>query len=518
MRDDTTLLRLYVQDGSEEAFAELVHRHLRFVYHSALRQCGSNRAQAEDITQEVFCDLARKARFLTGHPSLLSWLLKSTRFSATVARRTQDRRRARETEAATMDHALRENSPATNWEQLQPVLDEALCALSERDRQALLLRFFDDLPFAELGVRLGVSEDAARMRIERALERLRLVLGKRGISSSAAAVGLLMANQPALAAPAGLAAGVCSAALAAGAAAGSPVIAAFVLMNLKTLIPAGVALFALGIAFVEFNRATQAEARATASRQETATLLTRLQAVESQLRPAVVAPASSSLQPAPATNAPASMPPVSGWSTPTPSAAEELNRLAKLRARWTQLTKSEEIVAEMHLSPEKTRRVRDLLLDRVQTQLDGMAVVRSKSDLTPEQRGQALEQALARVDAEIAIELGPDAYANYVKARDVAAMRNSLLNGEIGGALIDADGPLTAVQAGALAEILVELQPTIKTPADRAKVQSDILRRAESVLSPLQVSALRRFYETDEQMGRLMKSDGQDGFNFRPGR
>lgn len=223
MTDDAELLRRYAEENSEAAFAELVRRHLGLVYHAALRQCGGDAHRAEDVAQAVFTDLARKAGKLAGRPVLAGWLHTSTRYAAAQAVRTEVRRQVREREAQTMNEILTEGDAgrdaAVEWERMRPVIDEALHGLGERDREAVLLRFFEGRAFAEIGARLRLTEDAARMRVERALEKLHAALAKRGITSTAAALGGVLANQATAAAPVGVAASVTGAALA-GAAVG----------------------------------------------------------------------------------------------------------------------------------------------------------------------------------------------------------------------------------------------------------------------------------------------------------
>ena len=112
--------------------------------------------------------------------------------------------------------------PATgdaDWQKLAPVLDQVISELPERDRDAVVLRFIESRPFREIGVTLHLTEDAARMRVERALEKLRGALERRGITSTSTALGLALANQAAAAVPAGVTASVTGAALT-GAAAG----------------------------------------------------------------------------------------------------------------------------------------------------------------------------------------------------------------------------------------------------------------------------------------------------------
>lgn len=214
MNDDAHLLRRYADEGSEAAFAELVQRHLSLVYHAALRQCGGDAHRAQDVAQKVFSDLARKAKSLSHRPSLAGWLYTSTRYAAAQAVRAESRRQAREHEAFRMNEIEAQHSePAAEWSALRHVIDEALHSLGERDREAVLLRFFEGKGFAELGAELALSEDGARMRVQRALEKLRTRLARHGITSTAGALGLTLSQQAGAALPAGLASAVTSTAI-----------------------------------------------------------------------------------------------------------------------------------------------------------------------------------------------------------------------------------------------------------------------------------------------------------------
>lgn len=220
MTGDAELLRRYARDHSQAAFAELVHRHLPFVYAAALRQTNGASHRSEEIAQTVFIDLARKARLLTGRDSIAGWLHTGVHHAAAQLKRTEQRRERREHEAHAMQHLHSSDTPSVDWDRLRPVIDDALLELPERDRQVLFLRFFQGLAFADLGRRVGLSEDAARMRVDRALDKLRLRLARRHITSTAAALGGLLLHQPAVAVPAGLAAKITGSALATTTAAG----------------------------------------------------------------------------------------------------------------------------------------------------------------------------------------------------------------------------------------------------------------------------------------------------------
>jgi RNA polymerase sigma factor (sigma-70 family) len=191
MISDPELLARFARSRSEDAFAELVRRHVNLVYSAALRQVGGDGHLAQDVAQTVFSDLARKAPALVHRATLTGWLYTSARFAAAKTVRSEHRRRDRE------EQFMREpndTAPEADWEQLRPVLDEVMHQLQETDREAILLRYFENRPFAEIGARCGLNENAARMRVERALEKLRNLLARRGVTTAAALASVISAH------------------------------------------------------------------------------------------------------------------------------------------------------------------------------------------------------------------------------------------------------------------------------------------------------------------------------------
>lgn len=178
MTDDAQLLRLYAETRSESAFAELVQRHVDLVYSTALRQLNGDTHLAQDVAQNVFTALARKASSLSSHCSVVGWLYLGAQHAAAQAVRSEQRRRTREQEAYRMHELSHDSSGIDDWDRVSPLLDEAMHELPPLDRDAVLLRYFEQRPFAEVGATLNVSEDAARMRVDRALEKLRGLLGR----------------------------------------------------------------------------------------------------------------------------------------------------------------------------------------------------------------------------------------------------------------------------------------------------------------------------------------------------
>jgi RNA polymerase sigma factor (sigma-70 family) len=215
MVDDAELLRRYVEEGSEEAFAGLVQRHLSLVYYHALRRTGGDAELAAEVCQGVFIQLAKKARSLRHHPVLNGWLFTTTRHLAINARVAEDRRRRREPEASTMQASSAEQDQPAEWERVRPMLCDTLEALRDQDRTVVLLRFFGGHPFPEIGRMLRISEEAARKRVDRALDKMQAALAQRGVTSTSAALGIALANQAAaIVVPNGLSASITTVALA----------------------------------------------------------------------------------------------------------------------------------------------------------------------------------------------------------------------------------------------------------------------------------------------------------------
>lgn len=261
---DVQLLGRYAQQGSEEAFAQIINRHADFVYSAALRQVTSPDLAGE-IAQKVFLDLARKAgalaQKLRPEASLAGWLYRSTRFAALGFRREEQRREAREKQAM---NELRpfppETETALDWEGLRPWLDEAMSSLSDADRDALLLRFFKNQDFRAVGVSLGISDDAAQKRVSRALEKLRDLLARRGVTTSLGALSVALSTNAVQSAPLGLATAISTAIAASAATVPTTIVAvtkAFAMTTLQKAIIGAALAAAIGTGIHQARRASQ---------------------------------------------------------------------------------------------------------------------------------------------------------------------------------------------------------------------------------------------------------------------
>jgi RNA polymerase sigma factor (sigma-70 family) len=235
-KSDAQLLREYSAQKSEAAFGDVVRRYADLVYSAALRQLGSPDLAGE-IAQRVFIDLALKARSLASSlredASLAGWLYRATRFAALNLLREERRRHAREREVMQELYSTPEAPP--DWNNLAPLLDEAISALGEQERDALLLRFFQNQDFRTVGAALGVSDNAAQKRVAHSLEKLRAILQRRGVTTTTAALSIALASQAVQAAPAGLAAAWITASLASAATKGGATLAFLKLMSMTKL-------------------------------------------------------------------------------------------------------------------------------------------------------------------------------------------------------------------------------------------------------------------------------------------
>jgi RNA polymerase sigma factor (sigma-70 family) len=530
MIGDAELLRRYAEENSEAAFAELVQRHLNLVYFAALRQVGDPH-RAGDITQAIFTDLARKAQVLSRRPVLTSWLHTSTRFTAAKLRRSEHRRRRYEQEAETMNSLLRDETTNAEWERLRPLIDDTLHELSERDRDAVLLRFFEGRPFAEVGEALKISEDAARMRVERALERLRVGLEGRGVTSTGSALAVALATQTSAAVPVGLAAAVTSGALAAAATGAAGLVAsatAFMGMSKFGFGVAGVAVLAgtFGLAISERRARRVAEASVAAASHDYERSHARLVALE---RTAQVAEPTS-LQAKPADN-------LGSNQTSTGAAVahetEAINELVRSNAKaagdlflarhpavkqafldWEAATLNTSclpLYRALNLSPAQIEQFQVLhrgesrLHMETQSQImgDGITDVDEAIELSV---SSGLERH--EVEARLRELLGADGYRTYLEFQRTRGAREYAAS--LAEALCFSPTPLTADQARQMVRI-IDQNSTRETTRLSKFDWNAISTAANGILSSDQLAALDLVRAEDRYMQALNQERGSAG-------
>jgi len=286
MTSDLDLLRQFARENSQDAFTEIVRRHVNLVYSAALRQIRSPQL-AEEIAQSVFADLARSGTGIlpvNETNSLAPWLYSVTRRTAIDAIRKESRRQLREQISVEMNDM---NATANEWTQIEPMLDDAMAALDETDRSAILLRYFENKNLREVGESLKISDDAAQKRVGRAVERLREFFSKQKITIGASGLTVLISANAVQSAPVGLAATISAATVLAGTAVHtSTVIAATktIAMTIiqKTLITATLAVTA-GAGIYEAHQVAQLRGQNQILQQQQSPLAEQIQQLQREL-------------------------------------------------------------------------------------------------------------------------------------------------------------------------------------------------------------------------------------------
>jgi RNA polymerase sigma factor (sigma-70 family) len=553
MTDDEQLLQQYRREGSESAFGELVTRHIDLVYSAALRVAGGDSHLAQDVTQTVFVDLARKARSLPRDVILAGWLYRHAWFTAAKMVRTERRRQTREQTAMEM-RALDDNT-GSPWDEVAPHLDEGLNQLSASDRDAIVLRFFKQQDFRVIGAALGVSEDAAQKRVTRAMEKLRGILTKRGVALSATALASVLAAEAVTAAPVGLAISVTATALAGAASVGTGLSLTTMKIMAMTKLQIGVAgaILIAGIVtplVLQHQSLSRVREENNRMREENQSLqqqvgqMAELAAENRRLSNLLARTASSpSLKPdqqgellrlrGEATrlradaqeNAKSANPLLDMFKTP---AGKEMMR-ATMRTMSLKVVKSyAKLFADLHLTAEQTAALKELMISKQMSGAEMAATAMAGQADTAQLREQG-----ARVNAEqSAIEeqikqlLGDDNYARYKEYGKNASERLTVT--EFEEQLAGSSKQVSSDQEQQLVSAMIEERQNFKFTtdySDPSRLTGDVaayytadrmrqypmeleqlnqrfLERAQSIVSPEQLGA----YQTSlaAQQARLI--------------
>jgi RNA polymerase sigma factor (sigma-70 family) len=489
---DAELLARYADQRTEAAFAELVQRHLGLVYSAALRQVHGDTHLAQDVAQLVFTDLARKAGQLRHHAVLTGWLYTSTRYAALQAIRSARRRQRREQEAQHMHDVSLPTASAVEWQRLQPVLDEVMHDLGERDREAVLLRFFENLPFADIGARLGLSEDAARKRVHRALDALRAALGRRGIISTGTALGLVLAERAVAAAPAALGGAIAHAAVAGAAAtAGASVSFWPAFAGAKLLGGAAAALVVGGTVAGLWQYRT-----AQALRTESAAL------AEENVR--LAAPLAPAGQPAQL----AALEEQIATARAATAEAEKAFALRAAAARAATPRAAADAPSASRVDPARARLLRRTALDR------SHATFFRRVALPPAQLEQLIGLLLDRgtagadreaLEAQIARLLGPEKFAYYQRYEATLPLRYQV--SALGDQLRFSATPFTDAQLDAIVFAAAEhpVAASGETGASRFAISDAAVEQVAPQLAPEQLAALRGAQAARQAMAAMME-------------
>lgn len=514
MTDDAECLRRYAGARDEDAFAEFVRRNVDMVYSAAYRQTGGDGHLAEDIAQKVFVAAAQKAAILGRHPVVGAWLYQTTRYAAIDAVRSRRRQQVRETFASQMTETNPEPEAPMDWEQVSPELDKIVASLGDRDRDAVVLRFFGGKSFSEIGEQLQLSEGAARMRVERALEKLRSRLGRLGIKSSVAALGALLAEKGVMAAPVTLGTAATVTALAAPVAGGITTILGTIQIMSSAKTTIGIAtvitLASLATAVHQYRHARTAEqALADAMHARPATPVPSA-ALVPENQPAAVA--TTQTEPAHVATAAAPTKPASGFSAlldllANPAMQKQTLMSAKVRldGQYGAFFKG------LSLGPDQVEQFKNLLLEKQMVGFDSMAVARQNGldpGSDPQSFFRVVMEAQQTVDGQIATLLGADGFSRFQQYQETIPARNtsSLLE----QALSYTASPLTGDQTNRVVQVLTQ-HGTTPFPASNpfAVLNSDLgiiqlnekgLAELRGVLSVPQLQVLQAKVQEHEQL------------------
>lgn len=505
METDPELLRRYATDGSEGAFREIVERRFGLVYAVALRQVGGDEHLARDVAQRVFSELAQQATRLADRPAITGWLYRTARCTGIDVVRTERRRRERETEAQIMQD-LTNIETETEWSALRPVLDDAVSALNDNDRDLVTQRLFEERSFGQIGHALCISEDAARMRFERALVRLRRQLCGRGITSTTAGLTMVLSNQAVATVPAGFVDSVAGAALASAkvtVTVGSLAGITASMTTTKTIIAVSSVVAVLALSFgIDRANGARVDAEQIAAMRGEIERVNRRADWLARNRPVPSAPAKRE-QVAGARAATA--PEKTAADLEVERMREKYELVQKVRASNVEhqqldlrVTKTDtrleyaSFYRKLGLSPGQIEQFENLMAQRAASTLDIDAAIRGlgldpADAVANELRKREDEQFQSAMRALI----GDAAYVQFQEREATAPVRG--LVSRVAEAVYYTDTPLAAEQAARLTEIVIRHNPHLQNPEEKWRrdgIDWDAtIAEARGVLAPGQLAA-----------------------------
>ncbi len=522
MADDSELLLRYYRARSDEAFAELVDRHLRMVYFTALRQVGGDTHRAQDVSQAVFTQLARKASQLISRPSIAGWLHNCTRFVAARLMRGERRRMVRHAKAQAMIEANAATSPAIDWAKTAPLIDDALRGLNDRDRELVLLRYFQESTFAEISAKMGLSADAARFRLERALERMRAGLARHGIESTSVALAIALENQAQAEIPVGISAVIARTALSVPIPTASFFSFPQILMNaskLKIGILFVTALTVGILVFQDLRQRTSLQAlheQLAASQLEIKTLNEQLTARSASN--ATVAGSSQQSNGKP------------GDSVNTSKNNPALQNLQAIQARGQLDALYGTLFKRLALPPEQLNQLKNLLIEKQQEERDALTAATRDGAFGVTARGsvtlyrmdggspvsQAVTNAVGPIDQQIQSLLGDSGF-NLLQQYDQTILERVSVT-QLQQSLSYTPAPLNDDQANELIQLLAKNSPQwARLPissigplfgSQSAQITDQEITQAQGILSDQQIQALKQLQQqqqAEKQMQQLIQ-------------
>jgi RNA polymerase sigma factor (sigma-70 family) len=481
------------------------------VYGAALRRTDRNIHITEDIVQQVFATLALNAESLRKHTALTGWLYVATRHAAANAIRAEHRRKNREKEAHAMDKPSVMSPTEGDWDQLRPELDAVVDQLDERDRNAVLLRFFESKPFAEIGAVLGVSEDAARMRTDRALEKLRNLLSRRGLTSSAVTLSAMLTSHASAGAPAGFATNVANAVLAGTTTGGASTLLGFMSTS-KIAIAVGTLLVVTGIGSAVYERGQARQINAVLEKviRERDTSREQLARLDKTIQEAAQSSRATKTR---TTGAIKGVADANTGSDNRPGLLASNPAYQKLALKYYAANLGLSlgpIFRKLGLSAAQISAVERVLTDQYQERLDMMAAANSQGiALSDPSLGTMRKQATEIVTEKLNAILGPNGDEQLSQFARTVDARASTVD-PLASSLYYADSPLTAGQADQLMQIVAANTGGFKvTGLATTSPETNwdaVLTQAQQVLTPPQIAtfqALREKAQLQKQLGDL---------------